>query len=102
MTSDGDEVNELISRYGLEEDGEHVIIPFTGSDGRPRRCFLLKRKFIRVVYPDKHYADYPLAEMIAAIVRYPELPVTESLQLLHHELGRGEPDGPTTDKEIYE
>lgn len=78
-------VHELISRYGLEEDLEHVIIPFTGSMGGFKRCFILKRRFIRVVYPDKHYSDYPLHEVVEATVRYPELLLSEALRLLHKE-----------------
>lgn len=81
-----DEIKELIQRYGLGEDAEHVIIPFTGGDGRPRRCFLLKRRFLRVVYPDGRYVDFPIEEIIIAVVKYPELPLRESLELLHKEL----------------
>jgi hypothetical protein len=80
-----DIINEQISRYGLEEELEYIIIPFTGDDGRRKRCFLLKRKFIRVMYPDRHCIDYPLNEIIEATVRYPELPVTEALCLLQQE-----------------
>ncbi|MFZ5998687.1 MAG: hypothetical protein ACOYW7_14550 [Nitrospirota bacterium] len=78
-------VHELISRYGLEEDLEHVIIPFTGSSGSVKRCFILKRRFIRVVYPDKHYSDYPLHDVVEATVKYPELLLSEALRVLHRE-----------------
>ena len=88
-------VHELISRYGLEEDLEHVIIPFTDSTGGFKRCFILKRRFIRVVYPDKHYSDYPLHEVVEATVRYPELLLREALRLLHREK---EPETLTADE----
>ena len=87
-----EEVNELIRRYGLEEDLEHVIIPIPGKDGRVRRCFLLKRRFIRIAYPDGHYIDYPLANAIYATIRYPGLLLSKALDLLQKE----------TDKEIFE
>ncbi len=77
---------ELIGRYGLEEDQEHIIIPLRDKDGRKKRCFILKRPFLRVVYPDGHYADFPIEEVIEAIIRYPELALSEALYLLHEEL----------------
>ncbi|MBI5205259.1 MAG: hypothetical protein HZA11_10110 [Nitrospirae bacterium] len=72
-----EEINELIQRYGLEEDGEHVIIPIGGN----KRCFILKRRYIRVVYSETHYVDYPLTEVIEATIKYPELPLSEALYL---------------------
>ena len=80
-----EEIRELISRYGLEEDPEHVIVPFTGKDGRVKRCFLLKRRFMRLIYPEGHYIDYPLTEVIEATVRHPEIPLSEALDLLRRE-----------------
>lgn len=80
-----EEINELIKRYGLEEDEEHVIIPLTDKNGCRKRCYLLKRRFMRIAYSGVHYIDYPLTEVIEAIIRYPELPLTESLYLLHKE-----------------
>lgn len=76
-------INELIERYGIEEDLEHIIIPLPD---RGERCFLLKRKFIRLVYPDGHYADYPLEEVIEAIIKYPEFLLSKALFLLYKEL----------------
>ena len=81
------ELHELVTRYGLEEDLEHIIIPLRGKDGTAAsRVFLLKRQFLRVVYPDGHYADYPLEEVIEAIIKYPPLLLSESLRLLHEEM----------------
>src|SRR3990172_11763877 len=80
-----EEIRELISRYGLEEDPEHVIVPFTGKDGRVKRCFLLKRRFMRLIYTEGHYIDYPLTEVIEATVRHPEIPLSEALDLLRRE-----------------
>ncbi|OGW38101.1 MAG: hypothetical protein A2Y97_08450 [Nitrospirae bacterium RBG_13_39_12] len=77
-----EEINELIKRYGLEEDGEHVIIPFTDSNGRKKRCYLLKRKFIRIIYPQGYFVDYPLTEAIEATIRHPELLLSEALYLM--------------------
>ena len=77
------EINELISRYGLEEDIEHVIIPIQEKDGHVKRCYLLKREFMRLVYPEGHYVDYPLAQVIEATVRHPDIPLSEALYLLH-------------------
>ncbi len=81
-----EEINELIKHYNLQEDVEHVIIPFKGKSGQMKRCFLLKRRFIRIVYPEGHYVDYPLTEAIEATVRYPELLLSEAIYLMHKEL----------------
>ncbi len=81
-----DEIREVIKRHGLEEDMEHVIIPLPPQDGHNRRCFLLKRRFLRIMYPDGIYVDYPLEEAIEATIRYPELLLSEALYLLHKEL----------------
>jgi hypothetical protein len=80
-----EEINELIKHYSLEEDVEHVIIPFTDKNGQTKRCYLLKRKFIRIVYPEGQFVDYPLAEVIEATVRYPELLLSEALYLMYKE-----------------
>ncbi len=80
-------IDELIRRYGLEEDLEHVIIPLPERNGRIKRCYLLKRRFMRILYPEGHYIDYPLTRVIEAIIRYPDLLLSEALYLLHKELG---------------
>lgn len=76
-----EEVDELIKRYGLEEDPEHVIIPFTDKEGKKKRRFLLKRRFVRIVYAEGYYVDYPLADVIRATVKYPDLLLSEALYL---------------------
>ena len=76
-----EEVNELIKRYGLEEDPEHVIVPFTDKDGKKKRRFLLKRRFVRIVYAEGYYVDYPLTDVIRATIKYPELLLSEALYL---------------------
>ena len=38
-----EEIEELISYYGLEEDPEYIIVPFTDRDGKMKRRFILKR-----------------------------------------------------------
>jgi hypothetical protein len=80
-------INELIKRYGLEEDPEHVIIPVRGENGHARRYFLLKRRFMRIVYPEGYHVDYPLTEVIEATLRYPDLLLSEALYLMHKESG---------------
>ncbi len=81
-----EEIDELIKRLGLEEDGEHVIIPFEGSDGRHKRVFILKRRFLRIVYPDGYYLDIPLNAAIESTMQHPEMPLSESLLLTHKDL----------------
>lgn len=80
------ELGEMITHYGLEEDPEHVIIPLRDKKGGERRFFLLKRRFLRLVYPDGRFADFPLGEVIEAVVRYPDIRLSEALELLHGEL----------------
>jgi hypothetical protein len=80
-----EEVDELIKQYGLEEDSEHVIIPFTDKDGKKKRRFLLKRRFVRIVYAEGYYVDYPLADVIKATVKYPDLLLSEALYLTDQE-----------------
>ena len=76
-------IEELVTRYNLEEDIEHIIIPLTDKSGHVRRCFLLKRSFFRIQFPDGHVCDYPLAEIIEATVKYPELSLSESIHFVH-------------------
>ena len=103
-----EEINELISRYHLQEDSEYVIIPFIGREGRGKRCFLLKRRFIRIVFPEGHFVDYPLSEAIEATVKFPDIRLSEAIFLLHKEaaemeeaLGRNEPEaGPDSAKSM--
>jgi hypothetical protein len=80
-----EEVDELIKQYGLEEDAEHVIIPFTDKDGKKKRRFLLKRRFVRIIYAEGYYVDYPLADVIKATVKYPDLLLSEALYLTDQE-----------------
>jgi hypothetical protein len=78
-----DEIEELVRRYHLKEDLEHIIIPLPDKDGHARRCFLLKRNFLNIQFPDGHVSDFPLAEIIEATVKYPELLLSESIQYVH-------------------
>lgn len=89
-----EQLQELIKKYGLEEDPEHVIIPFVSEDGKKKRCFLLKRRFLRIMFTDIHFHDFPLEEIIEATVRYPDMPLKESILLVHKdpELEADEPD----------
>ena len=78
-----EEIEELVRRYNLEEDAEHIIIPLPEREGHARRCFLLKRNFLLIQFPDGHISDFPLAEIIEATVKYPELLLSESIQFVH-------------------
>ena len=80
-----EEADELIRQYGLEEDLEHVIIPFTDKNGRKKRRYLLKRRFVRIVYAEGYHIDYPLADVIKATIKYPELLLSEALYLMDRE-----------------
>jgi hypothetical protein len=80
-----EEVDELIRQYGLEEDPEHVIIPFIDKNGRKKRRYLLKRRFVRIVYAEGYHIDYPLADVIKATIKYPELLLSEALYLMDRE-----------------
>jgi hypothetical protein len=87
-----EEIDEIIKRYGLEEDEEHVIIPFTDKNGKKKRCYLLKRKFIRIVYSEEHYVDYPIEDAIEATIRHPELLLSEALYLMYKETDKKMPE----------
>lgn len=84
-TRDIEGINELIKKYGLEEDKEHVIIPFIDKNGLKKRCYLLKRKFIRINYTEDHYEDYPLEDAIKATIKYPHLLLSEALFMMYKE-----------------
>jgi hypothetical protein len=94
-----EEIAQLVQQYGLEEDPEHVIIPYTDKDGRKKRCYLLKRRFIRILYAEGHSIDYPLAHVIEATVRHPELRLSEALDLLYRELDIKPPEPENSEAE---
>lgn len=79
------DAEELIKQYGLEEDPEYIIIPFLDKKGRKKRRYVLKRRFIRVVYAPGYFVDYPLADVVKATVKYPELLLSEALYLMYKE-----------------
>ena len=97
-----DELDELIEHYGLEEDKEHVIIPYTDKKGRKNRCYLLKRRYIRIVYSEEHAVDYPLSDAIEATIRFPEILLSEALYLFYKETNKKMPEGIYTDKGSYQ
>jgi hypothetical protein len=94
-----EEIDELIEHYGLEEDKEHIIIPYTDKNGRKNRCYLLKRRYIRIVYSEDHAVDYPLIDAIEATIRYPELLLSEALYSFYRETNKKMPEGTYIDKE---
>lgn len=81
-----EEIDELIKRYNLEQDEEHIIIPFRDKNGKKKRCFLLKRRFIRIMYSEENVVDYPIEDAIEATVRFPDLQLSDALSLLYKEL----------------
>lgn len=93
-----EEVDELVRQYGLEEDLEYVIIPFTDRKGALKRRFILKRPYIRIVYDSGYFVDYLLQDVIKATVRNPELSLSEALYQMNLET-RINADEPDTDKE---
>jgi hypothetical protein len=80
-----EEIDELIKQYGLEEDPEHVIIPYTDKNGLWRRRFILKRPFIRIMYDTGYFVDYPLSDVIKAAVKYPGSLLSEALYRMNQE-----------------
>ncbi len=82
-----EDIKEIINKYSLQEDLEYVIIPLPEKNGKKRRCFLLKRQFIRIAYPEKNFVDYPLVDAIEATIRYPDLPLSQALFLIYSERG---------------
>lgn len=93
-----EEVSDLLDRYGLEDGGEYVIIPFTDEKGNKKKVYLLKRRYIRIMHGEDRFVDYPLAEVVEALVNYPEAHLTEVMHLYHKEhtvedeLGEGRGD----------
>ncbi len=73
------DIEDLVKRYELGEDEEHVIVPYRDKDGRQKKRYLLKRKFIRIVYTEGHFVDFPFGDVVEATVRYPHLPLSEAL-----------------------
>ena len=80
-----EEIDELIRQYGLGENPEHVIIPLTDKNGRKMLRYILKRRYIRIVYAEGYHIDHPLADVIKAVVHSPELPLSEALKLFYTE-----------------
>ncbi len=84
-----EEVNELIRQYGLEENPEFIIVPFTDKRGNQKKRYLLKRRFIRIIYEEGYFIDYPLVDVIKATIKHPELLLSEALYLMYKESGVG-------------
>jgi len=56
-----EEIDELIRHYHLEENNEYVIIPFYGERTAERSAvFLLKRRFIRIAFPEGPFLSITL------------------------------------------
>lgn len=74
-----DEIKEIIKNYGLQEDEECVIITLKTNSGGERRIHLLKRRYMRIVRADGTFEDYPLREIVEAILKYPNMKLSEAL-----------------------
>jgi hypothetical protein len=94
-----EEIEELKKVHNLEESSEYIIIPYRSADGREKRCFLLKRRFIRISYKDGRSFDCTLAEAIEALLKYPDMKLSEALLLTH---GDDIADGRLATQDIYE
>lgn len=79
------DIDELIKQYGLEENEEYVIVPFRDNAGMQKRRYLLKRRFVRIVYTEGYFVDYPLGDILRATIKYPDLPVSEALYRMYKE-----------------
>ncbi|HMK50074.1 MAG TPA: hypothetical protein VK435_08475 [Thermodesulfovibrionales bacterium] len=93
-----EEVEELVRQYGLEEDLEYVIIPFTDGKGSRKRRFILKRPYIRIVYDSGYFVDYLLQDVIKAAVRNPDLSLSEALYRMNVEIERNADEPDTEEK----
>jgi|GEM_PF-2350495 len=78
-----EDITELKKLYNFEESSEYIIIPFVTAEGKRKRCFLLKRRFIRIVRKDGRFFDYSLREAIEACLNYPDIKLSEALRLIH-------------------
>ncbi len=87
-------IEDLVRDYGLEEDSEYIIVPFTDKNGRHHRRFILKRRFVRVVYGEGYFVDYPIEDVVMATIKNPELPLSEALFLLDQESKAEQADVP--------
>ena len=86
-TDSMEDIEQLVSYYGLEEDPEYIIVPFTDRDGKLKRRFILKRRFVRIIYAEGQFIDYPLGDVIKATVQHPDIPLSEALYLMYKESG---------------
>lgn len=78
-----EEIENLIKEYGLQEDKEYIIIPYTDSNGHNMRKFILKRQFVRVMYGEDFFIDYPIVDVILSVIKYPTLSIKEALHMMH-------------------
>ncbi len=78
-----EEIANLIKEYNLQEDEEYIIIPYTDSNGHNKRKFILKRQFIRVMYGEDFFVDYPIEDVILSVIKYPELSIKEALHMMN-------------------
>lgn len=78
-----EEIENLIKEYGLQEDEEYIIIPYTDIEGHNKRKFVLKRQFVRIMYGEDFFVDYPIADVILSIIKYPELSIKDALHMMN-------------------
>ncbi len=78
-----EEIENLIKEYRLQEDEEYIIIPYTDSNGHNKRKFILKRQFVRVMYGEDLFIDYPIADVVISVIKYPELSIKDALHMMN-------------------
>ena len=78
-------LKKIIEEHGLEEDPEHVIIPYRTSSGEERRVFVLRRPILIIARDPFHRATASLEDILEAIVANPEGNLWEELNLADKE-----------------
>lgn len=79
------DLRELINRWGLLEDREHIIVPIRDESGRLSLHYFLKRQFIRIDHHDGRFSDHPIEKALEATIRFPDMPLSRALALIHDE-----------------
>jgi len=78
-------LKKLIEEHGLEEDSEHVIIPYHAAGGEVRRIFVLRRPYLIIAQDQFHRATASIEDIVEAILNNPEGSLWEELKLAERE-----------------
>lgn len=95
-------LKKIIEEHGLEEDHEHVIIPYRTSSGEERRVFVLRRPNLIIARDPFHRATASLEDILEAIVANPEGNLWEELNLAEREDTAEDPDAGAPEAEPEE